>query len=1313
MGLSANFETGIRIGDIVLDEIGLGVQWATGTGGAMMLGAEVFGAVDILPALPLSSSDGVLQTPGLVRFVDSHTNEEHGRTSPEAFAAFIGALKLRGSFGVFVTAGDPGQLDMCKTALSKKKKPPLQIRAKISFGMARWYTKAFGFKYLHIGNLGFNLQVKTTPPFFDTFSGQAEMCIGTAGRCAACDFGLKDNRGGRCDRTIRAGVYAGVGAKNQFVYAELLSSLSWAQILEALELDRLLGISIPDGLNFVEIGPRSGQRAAVMSFSKFAQRVPRGYDVLTQRYDDELVVEQGIVVDCRVTLFPRVPWLRFSAELKLIAGGQTFLVDYTQDPISWGCSSDGSGCLFELTGYDHTPENPQGPRFYVHARFLNPLDGTVALSPEKIYAKGLGKKSLEPETGRRRRQQPTAGVGDRTHGDRPQPPVHRAVTTEPGDRNYCQCECEVCDPPPVYTAVPWGGTDAIAATREQHQQACERLCSTNILCEALTWQNRTASPLDSNCEIWAARGSLRRRRQQPAQADNRLAAAPLHLEKLIAALDNLKYVPLHNMSGQHHEGVTLYWIKTDTTTECQRACDRTVLCKGISIYSGDFPLASSLDQGGKNCRLVGEAMEHGPWTPLKAGPWTSRHSDPFAARLSKTKSCSNSSNTDSSDRPRVDRRDTDAHHVRPCASTGGAVIIKPVAGYGGGAQFTVPKAAGMSDETRHQCVLETDVLEKGSRRKEHNRILIGGRPMTLRLLNAPRTVRGDAAGEFQSNRASNPTVLMQLIESYAYTESYVTALANSTEHPTGCEQLDAAKCVEMKRAGCKWLTGLTDGGQCITNSSGNVGALYVTFAQGSAVPRRALELRRYGTLGISNDSVFADPGRPGLPQAWELIEVDDSPGQFVIRVASSGLTWALVAGKYDQTYTNGFRDLNTVSCDGTMVWRNNTLSGKLTPSGSQLPPRRASQNNDPNYSAEDGWHFREWDHDEAWEFVRFLHGQMEVDHFCKDPNLCNGTSPQGSPNFCCSSLSSRQRVSCEGAEQIYPTADPSDLNDLESGNGLGSGVLNINSTAGPSGGAFLYHWGMAWNFYDGKGVIKDAEAARGVGLDVDISYQQALNESDFGYRFEFECVTDLSPCAGLNEGDACNSCRYDPSVTDDVTALWSLSAPREDLKAQQTRCAARRRQPRGRAFEQCVAADAVSGNLQCMPKFDGECLDHCHCSSEEYCGSDQKCHTATITHFSKFDFSSFEQGLFARSHHGSDEVFLGTTMYWADVETKDECLHECASSYACKVRPPSSSMHYAMLLAELLITLAISCIALAALYLLLLVFASLPGVYAY
>ena len=67
---------------------------------------------------------------------------------------------------------------------------------------------------------------------------------------------------------------------------------------------------------------------------------------------------------------------------------------------------------------------------------------------------------------------------------------------------------------------------------------------------------------------------------------------------------------------------------------------------------------------------------------------------------------------------------------------------------------------------------------------------------------------------------------------------------------------------------------------------------------------------------------------------------------------------------------------------------------------------------DTNYQ---GWYYRTWDRDAAWEYWRFTSkGEFEVHHFCTDG--CGDTSPLGSPNYCCKSLTSGGEA-CDGGNK--------------------------------------------------------------------------------------------------------------------------------------------------------------------------------------------------------------------------------------------------------------------------------------------------------
>ena len=114
-------------------------------------------------------------------------------------------------------------------------------------------------------------------------------------------------------------------------------------------------------------------------------------------------------------------------------------------------------------------------------------------------------------------------------------------------------------------------------------------------------------------------------------------------------------------------------------------------------------------------------------------------------------------------------------------------------------------------------------------------------------------------------------------------------------------------------------------------------------------------------------------------------------------------------GTFEQQYTSGHKDSTTVACDGSMVWRGGALR--------ETTLKRVNDDEVPHPDTMyEGWFYRPWNRAAAWEYFRFTsNGELEVHHFCTDsPSKCSGTSPLGSSNFCCSSLSVGGRKCSQG-----------------------------------------------------------------------------------------------------------------------------------------------------------------------------------------------------------------------------------------------------------------------------------------------------------
>ena len=396
VAISAGFGGRIEFDDFTLLRAGVKISFKMGSS-ALEFEAKLYGAIEKAQAQSFGPNDGVVMaSSGGATLKDPNTDKVYGSLTKTELSRFNNPLILDGAFSVFASQGTVGQCGASQPGTPK-------FGLGIAFGMQGWAMKKS--KYVHIGNPAFALKVTVQPPYFDSFSGQAEVCFGSMGRCAKCLLGSNAND---CTRTIYAAVYLGLGLGKFYIRTELYSKVSLKGILETFDLDRKMKNGLPDGLNVIEFGPRPGQRAAVFSLATKKQVLSRGYNIKTGTYDSTpLVINAGFELDGRVTLFPDLPALRFTADIHMIIGKQRFLIDFTMSPIQWGCDSSGTGCIFELTGYHHTPSKPQGPRFYVNVVFKKPMEGGVEMTSEEQF----GATGKTPVTRRRRANDYGGGDG--------------------------------------------------------------------------------------------------------------------------------------------------------------------------------------------------------------------------------------------------------------------------------------------------------------------------------------------------------------------------------------------------------------------------------------------------------------------------------------------------------------------------------------------------------------------------------------------------------------------------------------------------------------------------------------------------------------------------------------------------------------------------------------------------------------------------------------------------------------------------------------------------------------------------------------
>lgn len=159
------------------------------------------------------------------------------------------------------------------------------------------------------------------------------------------------------------------------------------------------------------------------------------------------------------------------------------------------------------------------------------------------------------------------------------------------------------------------GTGLLASIRVLSLKECERSCATKLACKAMWFKSRTSKEAFSfrntapNCKLYAdskraRRGRPRKYEQNGLLYDVNRAAAPANT-----------YVLLTGHNDEHHDGASLLWTAATTISGCKLACDTTVKCTGFSVYTGVTD--------GQSCRLLGDDVIHGPWTPAASGPWRS------------------------------------------------------------------------------------------------------------------------------------------------------------------------------------------------------------------------------------------------------------------------------------------------------------------------------------------------------------------------------------------------------------------------------------------------------------------------------------------------------------------------------------------------------------------------------------------------------------------------------------------------------------------------------------------------------------------
>ena len=180
------------------------------------------------------------------------------------------------------------------------------------------------------------------------------------------------------------------------------------------------------------------------------------------------------------------------------------------------------------------------------------------------------------------------------------------------------CDCKVCDPAPKFVPIAGAadGSGLLASLRVLSLKECERSCATHQACKAMWFNSKSRQPSrfklfsrKHNCKLYAGTKRTGRGRSQRDDDEGLL----YDVERAVAPASS--YTLLANHNNEHHNGASLLWTAVTAVTDCKSACDTTVKCTGFSVYTGVTD-----DQ---NCRLLGDDVTYGPWTPAASGPWRS------------------------------------------------------------------------------------------------------------------------------------------------------------------------------------------------------------------------------------------------------------------------------------------------------------------------------------------------------------------------------------------------------------------------------------------------------------------------------------------------------------------------------------------------------------------------------------------------------------------------------------------------------------------------------------------------------------------
>ena len=242
-----------------------------------------------------------------------------------------------------------------------KQGTPARIDGVFRFGMAGVYMNAFGAEHLHLGRVSTRALLNPVAPYVKQLGIAGELCLGSFMACTPCLLDATSGGGGACTGLSARvqGVISRSVPQDNYVYGIMAGTVTLTKVLAAFGIT---GLSLPAGLDLVEIRPRAGDAAITAMYSTGDRDIEVQVDGGGSRSQH---VPRGMSAAGTVVLLPDTD-MQWQADVELHLGADGFVLNCQQEPLAWA-----NGAI-KITAHG---SDTDGPSFNVAARFGTKIEG--------------------------------------------------------------------------------------------------------------------------------------------------------------------------------------------------------------------------------------------------------------------------------------------------------------------------------------------------------------------------------------------------------------------------------------------------------------------------------------------------------------------------------------------------------------------------------------------------------------------------------------------------------------------------------------------------------------------------------------------------------------------------------------------------------------------------------------------------------------------------------------------------------------------------------------------------------------------------